>query len=86
MGKIESDRLESFRRDCEQGNRKIPEADHPGMKRFINPDANTYKDGALAGETKELLDWVASAVLGCVSIIIRNNVQKLVIQERRLWM
>lgn len=41
------------------------DADHLGVKRFLNLDTNTYKDGALPAETKELLGLVASAVLRC---------------------
>lgn len=46
-------------------NKKILDMDHLGIKRFFNLDANTYKDGALPAETKELLGLVTSAVLRC---------------------
>ncbi|SMO54452.1 carboxymuconolactone decarboxylase family protein [Fodinibius sediminis] len=65
MSKIENNRLESFRQAREQGNQKVLDADHLGIKRFFNLDTNTYKDGALPGKTKELLGLVASAVLRC---------------------
>ena len=65
MSKIESNRLEAFREAREEGNEKVLGADHLGIKRFFNLDTNTYKDGALDGETKELLGLVASAVLRC---------------------
>lgn len=65
MSKIESNRLEDFRETREEGNEKILGTDHLGIKRFLNLDTNTYKDGALDGETKELLGLVASAVLRC---------------------
>lgn len=65
MSKIESNRLEEFRNQREEANEKIFDLDHLGIKRFFNLDNNTYKDGALPGETKELLGLVASAVLRC---------------------
>ena len=46
-------------------NEKILDLDHLGIKRFFNLDSNTYKDGALPSQTKELLGLVASAVLRC---------------------
>lgn len=65
MSKIENNRLAKFRKEREQANEKILDLDHLGIKRFFNLDTNTYKDGALPGETKELLGLVASAVLRC---------------------
>lgn len=65
MSRNEKNRLEEFRESRAEGNEKILEADHLGVKRFFNLDANTYKDGALTGKTKELLGLVASAVLRC---------------------
>ena len=46
-------------------NEKVMNLDHLGVKRFFNLDTNTYKDGALPAQTKELLGLVASAVLRC---------------------
>lgn len=63
--KSETNRLENFRRERSVMNQKILELDHLGIKRFFNLDSNTYKDGALSQETKELLGLVASAVLRC---------------------
>jgi AhpD family alkylhydroperoxidase len=65
MSKIESNRLAEFRKEREEANEKIFDLDHLGIKRFFNIDNNTYKDGALPGQTKELLGLVASAVLRC---------------------
>lgn len=65
MSKIESNRLEQFRQKREEANEKIFDLDHLGIKRFFNLDNNTYKDGALPSQTKELLGLVASAVLRC---------------------
>ncbi|MCC5940486.1 MAG: carboxymuconolactone decarboxylase family protein [Balneolaceae bacterium] len=61
----ETNRLEEFRKKRKTANDKILELDHLGVKRFFNLDSNTYKDGALTGQTKELLGLVASAVLRC---------------------
>ncbi|HKL18034.1 MAG TPA: carboxymuconolactone decarboxylase family protein [Halalkalibaculum sp.] len=61
----EENRLEAFRRQRAEMNEKILELDHLGIKRFLNLDTNTYKDGALPMQTKELLGLVASAVLRC---------------------
>jgi AhpD family alkylhydroperoxidase len=57
--------LENFRKNREVMNEKIMELDHLGIKRFFNLDHNTYQDGALPAQTKELLGLVASAVLRC---------------------
>lgn len=58
-------RLEAFRKHRAGMNEKIFDLDHLGIKRFFNLDSNTYKDGALPMQTKELLGLVASAVLRC---------------------
>lgn len=65
MSKIENNRLAEFRNKREEANKKIFELDHLGIKRFFNLDTNTYKDGALPSQTKELLGLVASTVLRC---------------------
>lgn len=57
--------LDKFRKNRELMNEKIMDLDHLGIKRFFNVDHNTYKDGALPTQTKELLGLVASAVLRC---------------------
>ena len=46
-------------------NDRVMDLDHLGIKRFFNMDTNTYRDGALPTQTKELLGLVASAVLRC---------------------
>jgi len=58
-------RLEQFREEREIQNEKVMDFDHLGIKRFFNMDTNTYRDGALPTQTKELLGLVASAVLRC---------------------
>ncbi|MFO7901268.1 MAG: carboxymuconolactone decarboxylase family protein [Pirellulaceae bacterium] len=57
--------LQEFRKKREKLNKKVMEQDHLGIRRFFNLDNNTYKDGALPSQTKELLGLVASAVLRC---------------------
>jgi len=58
-------RLEQFREERNIQNEKVMDLDHLGIKRFFNMDTNTYRDGALPTQTKELLGLVASAVLRC---------------------
>ncbi|WP_265765833.1 carboxymuconolactone decarboxylase family protein [Fodinibius salsisoli] len=65
MSTNEKNRLDEFRQARAEGNDKVLDADHLGIKRFFNLDTNTYKDGALTGKTKELLGLVASAVMRC---------------------
>ncbi len=65
MSEKKENRLKAFRRQRSEMNEKIMNLDHLGIKRFFNLDTNTYKDGALPSETKELLGLVASAVLRC---------------------
>ncbi len=60
-----TNRLEQFRQKRSEMNDKILDLNHLGVKRFFNLDSNTYRDGSLPGETKELLGLVASAVLRC---------------------
>lgn len=57
--------LETFREFRYRMNEKILSSDNLGIKRFFNLDTATYRDGALAGRTKELLGLVASMVLRC---------------------
>src|SRR5699024_8136257 len=57
--------LEKFRQKRKADNQKILELNHLGIKRFFNFDTNTYKEGALPTQTKELLGLVASTVLRC---------------------
>ncbi len=65
MSKIENNRLQKFREERSEANEKIFDLDHLGIKRFFNLDSNTYKEGALPADTKELLGLVASTVLRC---------------------
>ncbi|MDZ7716110.1 MAG: carboxymuconolactone decarboxylase family protein [Balneolaceae bacterium] len=65
MTEKQENRLDAFRQKREEMNEKILDLDHLGIKRFFNLDTNTYKEGALSTQTKELLGLVASAVLRC---------------------
>lgn len=65
MREIEKNSLERFREARKEGNKKVLDTDHLGVKRFFNLDTNAYKDAALPGKTKELLGLVASAVMRC---------------------
>jgi AhpD family alkylhydroperoxidase len=46
-------------------NEKILASDNLVLKRLFNLDTNTYQDGALSREVKEMLGLVASMVLRC---------------------
>ena len=46
-------------------NEKILAADNLVLKRLFNLDTNTYEDGALTSQTKEMLGLIASMVLRC---------------------
>ncbi|MES3631082.1 MAG: carboxymuconolactone decarboxylase family protein [Longimonas sp.] len=62
----DSDRIDAFNAHRERMNERIlDEGDHLGIKRFFRLDGAAYDDGALPGDTKELLGLVASAVLRC---------------------
>lgn len=65
MSNDSPNRLDAFREKRSEMNEKIMDMDHLGIKRFFNLDSNTYKEGALPVQTKELLGLVASAVLRC---------------------
>ncbi|MDX1671299.1 MAG: carboxymuconolactone decarboxylase family protein [Balneolaceae bacterium] len=65
MDKLNKNRMEAFREQRSEMNEKIMDLDHLGIKRFFNMDSNTYREGALSRQTKELLGLVASAVLRC---------------------
>lgn len=60
-----TNRLDAFREKRGVMNEKVLDLNNLGIKRFFNLDSNTYKDGALSSQTKELLGLVASAVLRC---------------------
>src|SRR5262245_9501508 len=57
--------IKEFRTQRDEGQKRLLECDHLGVKRFLRLDSATYEDGPLTGKTKELLGLVASAVLRC---------------------
>lgn len=57
--------VEDFNAYREKMNEKILSADNLVLKRLFNLDTNTYQEGALSVQTKEMLGLVASMVLRC---------------------
>jgi len=57
--------VKQFREERKQGQERILQTDHLGIKRYFNLDTAAYRDGVLPGKTKELLGFVASMVLRC---------------------
>ncbi|MFY8021983.1 MAG: carboxymuconolactone decarboxylase family protein [Bacteroidia bacterium] len=60
-----SNQVNEFNDYREKMNQKILGADNLVLKRLFNLDSNTYEDGALPAQTKEMLGLVASMVLRC---------------------
>ncbi|MFY8108552.1 MAG: carboxymuconolactone decarboxylase family protein [Bacteroidia bacterium] len=60
-----SNQVDEFNEYREKMNDKILGADNLVLKRLFNLDTNTYEDGALSAQTKEMLGLVASMVLRC---------------------
>lgn len=60
-----SDKLDRFQEFRRRMNERILAGGNLEIKRFFALDKNSYKDGALPAETKELLGLVASLVLRC---------------------
>ncbi|HNS31185.1 MAG TPA: carboxymuconolactone decarboxylase family protein [Tenuifilaceae bacterium] len=60
-----NNKIEEFREYRAKMNRRILEQDNLVIKRLFNLDANTYTDGALPSQTKEMLGLAASMVLRC---------------------
>jgi AhpD family alkylhydroperoxidase len=57
--------VQDFNSYREKMNERILSADNLVLKRLFNLDTNTYTDGALSAQTKEMLGLVASLVLRC---------------------
>ncbi len=57
--------IKQFEEFRQKMNEKILAGENLEIKRFFALDKNAYKDGALSGETKELLGLTASMVLRC---------------------
>lgn len=63
-----SDRIEKFRKEREELNKKILDREDVNIKRFFGIDSAVYRAGTEDGldcKTKELLGLVASTVLRC---------------------
>jgi AhpD family alkylhydroperoxidase len=59
------DKVKEFNDYRTKMNKKILDGDNLIMKRLFNLDTNTYEEGALSAQTKEMLGLVASMVLRC---------------------
>lgn len=59
------DQVEEFNAYRTKMNDKMMSADNLVLKRLFNLDTNTYEEGALSTQTKEMLGLVASMVLRC---------------------
>jgi AhpD family alkylhydroperoxidase len=60
-----TNQVEEFNEYRSKMNDKMMAADNLVLKRLFNLDTNTYEDGALSSQTKEMLGLVASMVLRC---------------------
>lgn len=58
-------KVEEFNMYREKMNEKILGSENLVLKRLFNLDSNTYTDGALSSQVKEMLGLVASMVLRC---------------------
>ncbi|HNR47926.1 MAG TPA: carboxymuconolactone decarboxylase family protein [Bacteroidia bacterium] len=70
-----SNPVEEFNNYRERMNKRILDSDNLVLKRLFNLDTNTYTDGALSAQTKELLGLVASMVLRCDDCIRYHLIQ-----------
>lgn len=57
--------VEEFNEYRTRMNEKLMAQDNLVLKRLFNLDTNTYEEGALSTQTKEMLGLVASMVLRC---------------------
>ncbi len=60
-----SNSVQEFNEYRAKMNEKILNADNLVLKRLFNLDTQTYAEGALSSQTKEMLGLVASLVLRC---------------------
>ncbi len=60
-----SEKIKEFREYRSRMNERILAKDNLVIKRLFNLDTNTYVEGALPAQTKEMLGLVASMVLRC---------------------
>lgn len=67
--------VEDFSSYRERMNERILRSDNLVLKRLFNLDTNTYAEGALPAQTKEMLGLVASMVLRCDDCIRYHLIQ-----------
>ena len=79
--------LKSFHEFRSRMNARIEEEGSLQVKRFLSLDSQAYRDGALDEKTKELLGFVASAVLRCDDCITYHleNVVHAGVTDEELW-
>ncbi len=70
-----SEKVNEFNAYRAKMNERILASDNLVIKRLYNLDANTYMDGALPSQTKEMLGLVASMVLRCDDCIKYHLIQ-----------
>ena len=70
-----TDRLQTFNQYRRQMNQQILDQGNLQIKRFFSLDSQTYRQGALPAQTKELLGLVASLVLRCDDCISYHILQ-----------
>ena len=58
-------RFQTFREKRQRGNENLLKTKNLVTKRFISLDKQAYADGALSGQTKEIMALTASMVLRC---------------------
>ena len=72
---MDKDQLADFTRERDRLNDLVLKYAGTGTKRFFNLDWNTYQDGALPAQKKELMGLVASLVLRCDDCILYHLTQ-----------
>lgn len=79
--------FKDFQEFRQKMNERILASGNLEIKRFFALDKNTYKQGALSAETKELLGLVASLVLRCNDCVTYHLVRciELGIEEEKLF-
>lgn len=79
--------LASFHEFRSRMNEKIEQEGNLHVKRFLSLDSQAYREGALDVKTKELLGFVASAVLRCDDCITYHleNVIESGVSDEELW-
>ncbi len=68
-------KIEDFLAERERLSKKLLDRDNLVLKRFINLDSNTYKEGELSVKVKELMGLLASLVLRCDDCVLYHLLQ-----------